>query len=55
MELISSVAQLVDNIKLYNEHAASFAELIPYNRSCYALRTDAGWLWDHRNISATKI
>jgi hypothetical protein len=36
--------QLVDNIKLYNEHAARFAELMPYNRSWYALRTDGGWL-----------
>jgi hypothetical protein len=44
MELVSSVAQLVDNIKRYNEEAAKLAELMPYNRSWYALRTDKGWL-----------
>lgn len=44
MELVSSVAQLADNIRRYNEAAAKFAELMPYNRSWYALRTDAGWL-----------
>src|SRR5580700_9299595 len=44
MELVSSVVQLLDNIKLYNEHADRFAELMPYNRSWYALRTDVGWL-----------
>jgi hypothetical protein len=44
MELVCSVGQLVDNIKLYNEHAARFAELMPYNRSWCALRTDGGWL-----------
>src|ERR1700730_11911170 len=44
MELVSSVAQLIDNVKRYNEHAAKFAELMPYNRSWYAQRTDGGWL-----------
>ena len=29
---------------LYNEQADRFAELMPYNRSWYALRTDVGWL-----------
>jgi hypothetical protein len=44
MELVRSVAQLADNIRRYNEEAAKFAELMPYNHSWYALRTDAGWL-----------
>jgi hypothetical protein len=44
MELVSSVAQLIDNIKRYNEHAAKFAALMPYNRSWYAQRTETGWL-----------
>ena len=52
MELVSSVTQLIDNIKRYNEHAAKFAELMPYNRSWYALSTEAGCSWDLRNISA---
>jgi hypothetical protein len=44
MELVSSIAQLVENINRYNEHAEVFAELMPYNRSWYALRAEAGWL-----------
>jgi hypothetical protein len=44
MELVSSVAQLVDNIKRYNEQAAVFAALMPFNRSWYAVGTETGWL-----------
>jgi hypothetical protein len=44
MELVSSVAQLVENIHRYNEHAEMFAELMPYNRSWYALKREPGWL-----------
>jgi hypothetical protein len=44
MELVSSVAKLVENINRYNDHAEMFAELMPYNRAWYALRRESGWL-----------
>src|SRR6266436_2254871 len=44
VELVSSVTQLIDNIKRFNENAAKFAELMPYHRSWYKLRTELGWL-----------
>jgi hypothetical protein len=44
MELISSIGQLTENIKRYNEHGAAFAGLMPFNRSWYALRTESCWL-----------
>ena len=43
-KLISSIAQLAHNIRVYNDHADEFAELMPYNRAWYALRTDDSWL-----------
>jgi hypothetical protein len=44
VELVSSVEQLAANVRRYNEDAAKFANLMPYNRAWYALRTKKGWL-----------
>ena len=44
VKLISSVYQLADNVRRYNKSAAKFANLMPYNRAWYALRTKDGWL-----------
>jgi hypothetical protein len=44
VKLISSVDQLEENVRRYNENAAKFADLMPYNRAWYALRTKKGWL-----------
>jgi hypothetical protein len=43
-KLISSIDQLADNVRRYNKSAAKFADLMPYNRAWYALRTKDGWL-----------
>jgi hypothetical protein len=43
-KLISSVTQLIDQVRRFNEKADMFAKLIPYCRSWYALRTEDGWL-----------
>ena len=43
--LISSVAQLVENIKSYHKGSQILAELMPYNRAWYALRSKDGWLF----------
>ena len=45
VRLISSADQLADNVRRYNTSAAKFAELMPYNRAWYALRTKDGWLF----------
>ena len=42
--LVSSIAQLVGNVRRYNESAELLAKLMPYNRSWYALRLEEGWL-----------
>lgn len=42
--LVSSIDQLVTNIRRYNKNAQKFAELMPYNRAWYALQTEDGWL-----------
>jgi hypothetical protein len=44
VKLISSVRQLAENVRRYNQNAAKFADLMPYNRAWYALLTDEGWL-----------
>ena len=44
MELVSSVTQVMDNIRRFNKKANLFADLMPYYRSWYALRTEGGWL-----------
>jgi hypothetical protein len=43
-ELISSPEQLVENIRRYGHCAAGLAELMPYARSWYALRSKNTWL-----------
>jgi len=44
VKLVSSVDQLKEQVRCYNENAAKLAELMPYNRAWYALRTKNGWL-----------
>jgi hypothetical protein len=44
LKLITSVSQLTDNIRNYNEHLDKLAHLMPYNRSWYALREEDDWL-----------
>jgi hypothetical protein len=44
-QLISSVSELRENIRRYNEHAREFAELMPYARSWYALASGTVWLF----------
>ena len=44
VKLIASVDQLAENVRRYNKNSAKFADLMPYNRAWYALRTKQGWL-----------
>jgi hypothetical protein len=44
-KLISSVDQLAENVRRYNEDPEKFADLMPYNRAWYALRTTNAWLF----------
>lgn len=43
-KLVSSAAQVADNIRRYNTGAAKAAELMPYARAWYAIHTSTGWL-----------
>ena len=42
--LITFKEQLVENIRRYNASGGKLADLMPYNRAWYALRTEEGWL-----------
>ena len=44
-QLVSSVSQVMENIRRYNQHAEAFAELMPYARSWYALANGRAWLF----------
>jgi hypothetical protein len=45
MKLVSSVSQVMDNLRRYNDNVQAVADLMPYARSWYALRTKSGWLF----------
>jgi hypothetical protein len=44
VRIVTSVSQVIDNLKRFNLEADKFAGLMPYYRSWYALRTDNTWL-----------
>ena len=45
VQLVSSAEQLVMQIKRYDRHAQELAELMPFNRAWYALKTEKGWIF----------
>jgi hypothetical protein len=44
MKLITSLDQLIENIRRYAASAEELAELMAYSRAWYALRSEDGWL-----------
>jgi hypothetical protein len=44
VKIVTSVSQVIDNVRRFNQKAEKFAGLMPYYRSWYALRTDGSWL-----------
>ena len=44
MKLITSLDQLIENIRRYAASAEELAELMAYSRAWYALRSEEGWL-----------
>jgi len=43
-ELVTSVTQVIGQVRTFNKKADRFAEPMPYYRAWYALRTGDGWL-----------
>lgn len=44
-KLVSTVAQVLENIRTYNESLELFADLMPFNRAWYAMPARSGWLF----------
>jgi hypothetical protein len=44
-KLVSTVAQVIENIRTYNEALGAFADLMPFNRAWYAMPAGSGWLF----------
>ena len=45
LQLVTSVAEVEEGIRRYNEEAGHLADLMPYVRGWYGLRTGTGWLF----------
>ncbi|MFA6966146.1 hypothetical protein [Bosea sp. (in: a-proteobacteria)] len=49
-KLVSSVADVTENIKRYNENLDAYRDLLPFARAWYALKTSKGWLFGPSKI-----